>query len=720
MISLKEVQAEAIENEILIAELWDEPLHQYSKSTGIVVTLYDARLRKVSGPHVPNPLSQLYSRAGAWDESGTATRVEHALAEKVLTSGQPEFTRFDSMLPLQVLPLKINGKPVGAFAVGWMFDHFADPVESDRLAKAFDLSPTELWGSIRQHMPITEQKLNSYCELLSTVSSALVTEFLDRQNEMRTSRVLRILNQSAQALTIATSYDDIAKATIETIKSLGIAKNARVFFGSTLSEDAVDLSLPFELPPTTDQVVPKLSISHRVPVESGDGKTLALIEVEAESKVAPLSADHMKSELAALSSQVAVAIQKVRLISDLQSQKSALQATLSELQRASTTRDEFLATVSHELRSPLNAMLGWVQILRMGSIDESKREVALETIERNARAQSKLIEDLLDVSRIISGKMQLELSNVDLASTISEAIKTVKPATDSKQIQIRLEGAETESSVRGDFLRLQQVFWNLLSNAARHTPAGGLIVVQLARVQDNIEVSITDTGEGISAEFLPRLFDRFSQQDSTSTRSHGGLGLGLAIVRQIVQLHGGTIEASSQGKGLGSKFTVKIPQMTASHQAEALAKPLPLRSESSEKRSLIENVSMPLRGRKILIVDDISDSRFLMKFFIERAGADVLDADSVEAAMLLLSTSVPDLVVSDIAMPVHDGFELISRIRSSSSSRVASVPAIAVTAYTREEDRDRCLRAGFQDHVSKPVDAKSLIAAIAQLVNRPN
>ena len=704
---------DTVYSELLTSSLWDEPLLQFSRSTGMVVTLYGANGAIISGPHTPNPLSQLYLRAGNWLPAGAGSIFEQALVVRALLAGAPVADSFASLLPMRAIPVSVGENTVGTFVVGWMFDHFADPLENDRLAKELGLSPLELWQQIRQHTPVPEQKLESYCELLATISTALVTEFLDRQNERRTSRILRMLNQSAQALTTANTIRDIAVAANDAALYLG-ANRARFYFSD---ENGIDLTKPFDLGSDHVDLAPLPTLSGattRIPVQARDGQSLAVLEIEIDSS-GELASPEVMAEFSALASQMAVAIQKVRLISDLQAKKATLELTLDELRRASTTRDEFLATVSHELRSPLNAMLGWCQILRMGGIDEAQREVALETIERNAHAQAKLIEDLLDISRIISGKMHIELTGVDVASVIFEAIKTVRPAAEVKKIKIEVHGVSGATVIKGDFIRLQQVFWNLLSNAVRHTPVGGRLAIEMKRYEDRVEISVSDSGEGISADFLPRLFDRFSQEDSTSKRMHGGLGLGLAIVQQIVQLHGGSIQAASRGPGFGSRFTVTLPSQISLSLEPVIETTSAHLNEASSGVAANRRPAVLLTGMKVLIVDDLEDSRQLMKVFVSAAGAHVRLADSAAAGLIEVVDFVPDVIISDIAMPGADGFEFIAQVRALADRKLALIPAIAVTAYSRDEDRQRCLASGFQDHVSKPVDSKKLIAAVHHL-----
>jgi PAS domain S-box-containing protein len=388
----------------------------------------------------------------------------------------------------------------------------------------------------------------------------------------------------------------------------------------------------------------------------------------------------------------------------------------AEAEAANRLKDEFLATVSHELRTPLNAILGWAHILRAGQFTGEKASTALETIERNARAQKQLIEDLLDVSGIITGKIRLDLRIVDPLSSINAAIDALQPAAEAKGVGLNKVMAAGVSEISADADRLQQVVWNLLSNAIKFTPRGGRIEIRLQRVDSHIEIIVTDTGRGIKPEFLPFVFDRFRQADSTITRAHGGLGLGLAIVRHLVELHGGEVHAHSQGEGQGATFIVKLP-LVAGYDNHG--------SEPPAQRHVRDGDSLPefecldqLEGLKVLAVDDEADTCDLLKAMLERCGAIVTIAGSAERALEALERSEFDLIVSDIGMPGTDGYELIQMVRKLPAERGGRTPAVALTAYARTEDRLRALRAGYEMHVPKPVEYLELVTVIASLTGR--
>ena len=395
------------------------------------------------------------------------------------------------------------------------------------------------------------------------------------------------------------------------------------------------------------------------------------------------------------------------------------QAARAEAERANRTKDEFLATLSHELRTPLTAILGWTHLIRGGNLDASMMGRALETIERNARSQSQLIDDLLDVSRIITGKLALDLRPVEFASIIEATIDTVRPMAEAKSIHVEPQLKTSHCMVAGDAARLQQVVWNLFSNAVKFTPEGGHVRVSLKCDEKHVELEVKDTGQGISKNFLPYIFDRFRQADGTTTRKHGGLGLGLAIVRHLLELHGGTIRAASDGDGQGSTFTLSLPLASASSatgNGEATDSTTTKTGAEERPKSLAH--STVLENLRILIVDDEADTRELIQEVLARQGAEVRAGGSAAEALQMLTEWRPDLIVSDIGMPGQDGYELIRQVRELDAGDQGRIPAVALTAYAGVEDQQRALAAGFQQHLAKPVEPAALIATVARLAGR--
>ncbi|MEG4328868.1 ATP-binding protein [Microcoleus sp. herbarium5] len=388
----------------------------------------------------------------------------------------------------------------------------------------------------------------------------------------------------------------------------------------------------------------------------------------------------------------------------------------ADAEAANRAKDEFLSILSHELRTPLNAILGWSTMLRQKNLSEDKVARALETIERNAKSQAQLIEDILDVSRIITGKLRLRVRPVNLVPVIESAIESVHLAAEAKSIRLHSVLDSEAGPLLGDADRLQQVVWNLLSNALKFTPKDGRVQISLQRVNSHVEITVSDTGSGISSDFLPYVFDRFSQHDSTTTRSYGGLGLGLAIVRQLVELHGGTVTVVSPGIGQGTTFIVQLPVMII-HLPPSDPEPL---NSLVEANGRVEG-SPTLEGLQILVVEDEADALELLSTILEKYGADVMAVASVKEALTIIETATdhsPDVLVSDIGMPDEDGYSLIRKLRQLEAQRGGRLPAIALTAYARNDDRQQALLAGFQMHLTKPVDAAELVAVVASLTGR--
>jgi len=385
----------------------------------------------------------------------------------------------------------------------------------------------------------------------------------------------------------------------------------------------------------------------------------------------------------------------------------------SEAERANRLKDEFLATISHELRNPLNAIMGWAHMLRLGKLSDVNAERAVETIYRNAKAQAQLVADLLDVSRIISGKLRLDVRTVDLIYIINAAIDSIRPAAEAKGIRVQTLLDPAAGPISGDADRLQQIVWNLLTNAVKFTPKGGRIQVKIQRINSHVEIVVSDSGVGISKEFLPYVFDRFRQADATTTRIHGGLGLGLSIVRQLVDLHGGSVSVHSEGEGKGTTFTITLPFVGVLSQNDAES------VHPTQGEEVISFDGLPsLQGLKVLVVDDEADTRELISEVLRECGSEVITSNSAADALVALEEHKPDILISDLGMPDEDGYSLISKIRALPDERGGQIPAAALTAYARAEDRMRVLRSGFQFHLPKPVDSAELVTVVASLAGR--
>ncbi len=486
------------------------------------------------------------------------------------------------------------------------------------------------------------------------------------------------------------------------------------FFGADGLDDLLGRS-PLEF--TTEETKPIVAARVRRLLEVGDhvppvdemwmrldGST---VPVEAAAALVPWHGGKaIQVILRDISERKRAEDEKTRLLASERSARSVAE-------HASRMKDEFLATLSHELRTPLTAILGWSQILRQSNSDANDLEQGLDTIERNARVQTRLIEDLLDMSRIISGKLRLDIQRIVPISFVEAAIETIRPAAEAKELRIEQILDPSAGPIAGDPNRLQQIVWNLLSNAIKFTPKGGKVQTILTRVNSHIEVTVADTGQGIKPQFLPYVFDRFRQADSSSTRQHGGLGIGLAIVKQLVELHGGTVRVTSAGEGLGTTVTVQLPLSVVHTYTDDGERLHPKNSDL--KRPAFRPID--LAGVKVLIVDDEPDSVALIRRVLEDCDAEVYSALSARVALPILQREKPHVVVSDIGMPECDGYEFIRDVRSL-PGEYGRMPAIALTAFARSEDRTRAMIAGYQVHISKPVEPHELTATIASLVGR--
>lgn len=445
-----------------------------------------------------------------------------------------------------------------------------------------------------------------------------------------------------------------------------------------------------------------------------EGSAFTLMQQSA--RIAPLIEDGRVIGTITVIDDVTERVERENRLVELLANEKAARA---EAEAANRAKDEFLAIVSHELRTPLNAILGWTQILRTGKYDKESGAHAVETIEKNAKAQAKLIEDILDASRIITGKLRLDVRPVDVAAIIESSIDTARPAADAKEIKIEVEIGSRAGLVMGDPNRLRQIIWNLLFNAIKFTGKSGVVTIHLQCADSMVEVTVRDTGQGISAEFLPHVFDRFRQANSTSARKHGGLGLGLAIVRHLVELHGGTVRATSDGEGRGATFTVKFPLMAVHSPENSI-------TQNHDQIAEIEGAATrgnpayiaPLDSVRVLVVDNESDAREIINIMLTHCGAKVTTATSVREALEVLQDWKPDVLISDIGMPGEDGYSLIGKLRALEPEQGGQIPAVALTGYAGPEEQTRLLSAGYQIHVTKPVELNELVTVIAELVEK--
>jgi signal transduction histidine kinase/CheY-like chemotaxis protein len=455
----------------------------------------------------------------------------------------------------------------------------------------------------------------------------------------------------------------------------------------------------------------EIAMSVELPLDVGTGQPIFVL-----CTAAPLLGDDSEilgcvMSMTDITAQKLAEAERTQLLAAERAARAAAERARHDAEVSNRSKDEFLATVSHELRTPLNSIVGWSRLLSNGSLPEERRQHAVEVIRRNADAQARLVEDLLDVSRIISGQLQLDIKTVPLSRVIASVIDSVKPALDAKELRIHAQIASDDVVVSGDETRIQQVVWNLVSNATKFTPAKGSIRIELTRTGSGVELVVADDGEGIKPEFLPYVFDRFRQADAGIDRVRGGLGLGLAISRHLVELHGGTIAVHSDGLGSGSTFTVCLPQ-TQRSAASATESPRPARDSDA---GAIPGELQDLSLLHVLLVEDDQDSRELFTAILTKCGARVTSTDSGLQALKVFESELPDVLVSDIGMPYMDGYSLIRNVRKLPASIGTAMPALALTAYARTEDEQRALEAGFQMHLAKPVDPLALAVAVAKL-----
>jgi signal transduction histidine kinase/ActR/RegA family two-component response regulator len=499
----------------------------------------------------------------------------------------------------------------------------------------------------------------------------------------------------------------------EIFSSLADAREGLLEAGTLLlTEEALELTQMSEFLETLKAQPPWSELPVIILTRGGESHLVKMLDLIAEA-AGSLTLLERPMRATTLSRSVQVALRSRRRQYQARDLLIREQVMRSEAETANQIKDEFLATVSHELRTPLNAILGWATLIRRDNFDNASLPRAIQVIERNARAQAQLIEDLLDVSRMISGKLRLNAKPIELISVIRAAIDSVQPAAEAKGVHLEMVLDVKADRVFGDANRLQQVVWNLLSNAIKFTPKGGRVQVKLERIDSHARIIVNDTGAGISSEFLPHVFEAFRQADGTTTKRQGGLGLGLAIAHRLVEMHGGTLSVASEGEGLGASFTMSIPIETVQTASQAFADSTKVAIPDSKSF----DAELPtLSGLRILAVDDEVDTRDMVRGVLEEFGADVVTAGSAKEAVDALRGWQPDVIICDIGMPGEDGYALIRQVREMEAAQRRNTPAIALTGYVRIEDRMRALAAGFQMFLPKPVEANELVITIANLI----
>ncbi|HEX8709914.1 MAG TPA: PAS domain S-box protein [Pyrinomonadaceae bacterium] len=546
-------------------------------------------------------------------------------------------------------------------------------------------------------------------------SSGLLMALRDGQGRLRGySKMLRDATRSKQAEERLSQYAAIIENAADGIVAVTLDQVIRLWNGAAqrmygyTAEEALghhfSLILPPERAAEMTQAIERLrrgeSIQHMETERVGKGGSRIPVSVS----ISPIR--DATGEIVGVSTNARDMTERVGLLRREQEARA-------RAEEANRLKDDFLATLSHELRTPLTAILGWARLLSSGQLDQATVTRAIEIIERNAEAQKQLIEDILDVSRIITGKLTLNVEPLPPVAVIEAAIDSVRPAAEAKQIELQVLVDSHAGLISGDAARLQQVVWNLLTNAVKFTPEGGRVEVRVEAEGSFIQIKVTDTGEGIDPEFLPFIFDRFRQADATATRKRGGLGLGLAIVRHLVELHGGTVSAESKGAGQGTTFIITLPI------ASALTRP----GQHEEARAARAKRGQaadcpPLTDLHILLVDDERDTLELLRRVLENCGARVTTASSAAEALQRMKEAKPEVLISDIGMPEQDGYALIRKVRGLQDDEGGSIPAIALTAYAREVDRRKAIRAGFQMHLTKPVEPSELTEVVARLAGR--
>jgi signal transduction histidine kinase/CheY-like chemotaxis protein len=683
--------------ELLSSPGWHTSLAQFARATGLTVTLYDTHGVIQAGPFAPTPLGSRLVGSSCWSEGqGVCLRVDREAVDSCLERGATVHLVGLNMLALFAIPVRLASDPIGVVVAGWVFDNFPDPVATDRLGQSIGASFPDLWQIVRQQPPVSHEKLGTYAELLQTICDLFVRERAETLHEQEQTRGLRALYRSAQQLAASTSIEMIGSATIEAIIVLANVRSVRLLVCDEKDQWRTAASHGFD-----DRLgsAPSISSLHaftstlRVPVEAADGSLLGIIET---SDAERFSEPRRRTQMAALAAQTAVALHKTRLI-------AALQQEREELHRANQIKDEFLATLSHELRTPLTPILSWTAILRDTSLDDSEIfSEGVEAIERNARQELHLVEEMLDLTRIMNNKMLIEPVLMHPGTVLASAFAMAQSLADQLGLEVAMEVEHDLPLISADEKRVQQILTNLVSNAVKFTPRGGKITLGARRAGESVELLVSDTGIGIGSELLPYIFDRFRQADSSSTRRHGGLGIGLSVVRGLTKLHGGDARAESMGLGQGTTFVVTFPAVSADTRAREIPpEATTIQASDGEQRR---------REGKVLIVDDAIDSLISIKMLMERSGYEVETANSVPKAIEAAHRFDPDILVSDLAMPDQDGYDLLRVLHN--DPKFSSLPAIALTGFATLHDREMALQAGFIAHLPKPVEFPVLLAVL--------
>ncbi len=695
--------------DVLHAAAWTEVLERFARGTGLTVALHARDGVRRVGPYATSPLGLYLVGRGAID--GQESRDLSPLIERALQGSVVVHGHTLDALAVIVVPVRVTDSVEGVVLAGWVHDQFPDPLSTDRLARRLGVPYPDLWHVVRQQSPVGRDKMVVYGELLHSLVEAVARERTETLRERAHAEQLRALNTSARHMAAADDEPAIFDAVVAAAHRLVPADTVRVVLDDGVRAPAGSLHVPVRLP---------------------DGATLATIEVEGlQAPVTTLVQGHLD----ALAAQAAIALLKVRRFDVATSRQEALA-------RNNKAKDEFLSVLSHELRTPLTPILGWAAMLRRGLLQGDTRAMAsaVDAIERNARQQLQLVDEMLDLSRLLNNKVQLEPEPVRPLDVLASAVAAAQGGLAGRRLHIDMDVGHALPSVLADPRRLQQVLGNLIANAIKFTPDDGRVTVGARATADGVEFSVRDTGIGLGPDELSVIFDRFHQADSSSTREHGGLGIGLSVVKGLVELHGGRAWASSPGPGRGATFVVRFPAVHGQSARETSGRPaagvsaagadaaetggtaadvasaVP-RQDAARDSPPAHQAEAPRRpggGLRLLIVDDCDDSLDMLRFMLEAEGYEVTTASSVAVALERAQAQPPHAIVSDIGMPLHDGYELVRRVREMPA--FAQTPVVALTGYASHVERETAVEAGFTAHIAKPVDPDALIALLRTLV----
>ncbi|HEX4946868.1 MAG TPA: ATP-binding protein [Blastocatellia bacterium] len=692
---------------LLATPQWREQLQKFSFATGLNLAVFDLDGSLCFPVILQSPLARRLAAVGTW-ENPASPCLEPALklARQALRVNGMVTGKACEMLALFALPLRLNETLKGALVAGWVYDHFPDPVGADRLARTFNIFFPELWQIVRQQQPITREKLKVYAELLQTLADSYLIERARTIQEQERSRELSLLNQTSRQMSAATTAEEIRACLVNTIKNLTSAEEVRfIHVGSEPREAASGLTDNHEENMRTASGHLRLiTTSLRVPVETADGVLLGAVEI---INSVGLPAPGIQMQVTTLAAQAAVALQKIQLIQELKSERA-------ELQAANKAKDEFLSVLSHELRTPLNPILGWIRMLRRDSLKLDSERIAevYDAIERNALRELQLIEEILDLSRILNNKIQFDLTQIDPADVLARLVTIAQTMIGDRPLHLRMVTGENLPWITVDLKRIEQALSNLIVNAIKFTPDGGTITLGLQAAENNtaVEFYVSDTGIGINPEDISLIFDRFRQADSSTRRRFDGLGIGLSVVRGLVEMHGGRVWATSEGEGQGATFTVQLPA----------AKPMPA---PTVNRTALEEASTPapdsssdsaatLQPARLLVVDDVPDTLRMMEFMLTLQDYEVVTAASVDEALALARQRPPDLIITDLGMPEKDGYDLLKMVQE--DAQLSRIPVVALSGYTNPGEVARMQAAGFLAHLPKPVVEEDLLGILRQ------